>query len=205
MPDPAKIGTSANQKEAEQITRQLFEWVDSYAEEPWKQVGISSEGTERVAGALLEIAGIPVVQGDTETFVPFVYRSNVVNLRPLVIPALVAAVVKIAVTVAPSMESPILPWLDLLAVLEKTGEIYRHLDDDEVDVFGVVSVLWTRSQVAPSVTDPSLYPTAEGVRQWFEDRGLHSPSNLHAILESLKEKGALLTKGSFYEPSFLGK
>jgi hypothetical protein len=183
---------------------QLFAWSGIERDERWRQVAMSAEASERMAAALLAIAEIPVVQAQTLASVPLVCRSHVINIRPLVVPVLVAAIVRIAVAVDPTLDSRLLPWLDMAALLDKISEIYRHLDDDEVDVFGAASELSTRSLEAPSVADPMIYPSADGIRNWFVERSVRPPQNLEAILESLTKKGALVTRGSLYAPSFLG-
>jgi len=160
------------------------------------------EATERISQALEQIAALP--QTGLPSSVPFTLGRHVINVRPLVIPVLVAAVVKVAVAVSPNLESAILPWLDVVAVLERVNKIYKHLDDDEVDVFGAVASLSHLSESSPSVTDPTRFPSAEGIRNWFVNEGFMPPNNLKEIIESLKEKGAILEDEGLYRPSFFG-
>jgi len=122
---------------------------------------------------------------------------------------------KIAVVIAPVLDSALLPFLDLAAYAEKAREIYRRLDDDEVDVFGVVCDLNRTSAVAPSVVNPDAHPTAKGVTGYLTSKQfeLSEPvtlSYVERLLESLVKKGALLrVEGKMgvilFEPTFLGK
>lgn len=183
---------------------QLFELAGVNQDARWHTVAENPEAVQRLEDSLAAIAALEATQADTGETVPFVYKSHVINFRPFVVPVLVAAVVHVAVTVAPSLDSALIPWLDIVAFLEKAGELYRHLDDDEVDVFGAVAALWTLSARYSSVTDPGMHPTVEGVGRWFLSKGFEPPPNVKNVLESLEKKGAVVSENGLYRPSFLG-
>jgi hypothetical protein len=186
----------------EQKVRALFEW-SGVPEKQWRKVITNKEATDNISRVLDQIVALPQVQRPSA--VPLTVGRHVINVRPLVIPALVAAVVNIAVAVSPNLESPILPWLDLVAVLERLNHIYKSLDDDEVDVFGAVAGLSRSSDLSPSVTNPASFPSVEGIQTWFRNQGYQAPNNLELIVRSLKEKGAIQEHEGLYHPSFLGK
>jgi hypothetical protein len=189
---------------AEGLVLELFALAGVDHDARWQRIAKDPEAVHKLAAGIAAVAALPIVQADAGGAVPLVYKNHVINIRPFVIPVLVAAVVHVAITIAPSLESALIPWLDIVDFLEKAGEVYRHLDDDEVDVFGAVAALWTISKRAPSVTDPSLHPTADGIGRWFLNKGYEAPPNVDAILESLRKKGAVSVEDGLYRPSFLG-
>jgi hypothetical protein len=118
------------------------------------------------------------------------------------------------IMVAPGLDSPLLPVIDLADFAEKLRNIYRRMDDDDqVDVFGTVSELYKNSTYL-SVIDPNAHPTASGVESFLRRRPGGYPltpgSKVEDILAVLVDKGALLksdgTSGEVvYAPTFLGK
>jgi hypothetical protein len=196
----------SNNRLADKSDRQLLQSLFESAgvDERWQAVVESPEACEKITNELKALAAMPIVRAEQDEVTSFIYKSHIINLRALVWPVLVASVVHVAVTVAPAMDSALLPWLDVAALLEKVRTIYRHLNDDEVDVFGAISALYTMSERSLSVVDPNLHPTARGVRNWFTREGYESPPDTDGILKSLVEKGALIKSGDLYTPSFLG-
>ena len=206
---------SSSLGEVKELFDQLIGLAGPAESDKWKRVGADPIVQEKVVAAIREIAAVPIVQGEVGAAVQVVYKKHVFNLRPLAWPTIILIIEKVAVAFAPGLESALLPFLDVAAYAEKAREIYRRLNDDEVDVFGVVCDLNRTSTVAPSVVNPDAHPTAKGVTAYLVSKQfeLTEPVTLtyiEKLLESLVKKGALLkTEGPMhvilFEPTFLGK
>jgi hypothetical protein len=201
----------AQQSEEQQLFDQLVEWVKSSTDPKCQAISLQPEDRDRIVNAIKEIASIPIAQAEEGARVQFVVKNKYVfNLRPMVVPAVVAILVKATVIVVPGLDSALLPVLDALNFAEKARDVYKKLTDDEVDVFGAVSDLYTAGEICHSVTNPYAHPTADGVKHWFAQKRYQAPQDIDGILRSLIQKGALighqLAEGqTLYAPTFLGK
>jgi len=194
--------------EDQELFGQLLKWADLSQDPRWQ--AIAPEDRDKIVNAIKEIAALPVTQAEVGAPVQFVCKKRVFNLRPLVLPAVVAILVKATVIIVPGLDSALLPLLDLLGFAEKAREVYEKLNDDEVDVFGAIAELYTESELRHSITDPNAHPTAKGVKEWFVTKGFQAPEDIDGILQSLAKKGALLDEQSvgeqiLYSPTFLGR
>ena len=201
--------------EVQELFDQLVGLVGPAEGESLLRAGTDPVVPEKFVTAIKQIAEIPIVQTEGGAAVQFVLKKHVFNVRPLVWPTLVLIVEKVAVAIAPGLESALLPFIDLAAYAETAGEIYRRLTDDEVDVFGAVCDLNRTSAFAPSVVDRNAHPTPDGVMAYLVSKKfeLSEPITLNYIqglLDSLVKKGGLIKiEGkldvTLYEPTFLGK
>jgi hypothetical protein len=201
--------------EVQELFEQLIGLAGPEEREAWKRAGTDPVDQEKLVAAIRQIADVLIVQGEVGAAVQFVHKKHVFNLRPLAWPTVILIVEKAVVAIAPGLDSALLPFIDLAAYAEKAREVFRRLDDDEVDVFGVVCDLNRNSSVAPSVVNPDAHPTVAGVTAYliskkFELTETITSNYIENLLESLVKKGALLRVGGkmgviLFEPTFLGK
>ena len=142
----------AQQSEEQQLFDQLVEWVKSSTDPKCQAISLQPEDRDRIVNAIKEIASIPIAQAEEGARVQFVVKNKYVfNLRPMVVPAVVAILVKATVIVVPGLDSALLPVLDALNFAEKARDVYKKLTDDEVDVFGAVSDLYTAGEICHTI------------------------------------------------------
>lgn len=192
------------------LFQQLLDAAHLNSDPRWRQLAADPQAVHDLVAAATGLAAQPKLQAEPGAAVQFVVGHRVFNLRPLVWPAVVAALVHVTVIVAPALESPLLNVVDAVEVLRELGDVYRTLDDDEVDVFGAAADLYAGSKRHPELTNPDAYPTAAGVTAWFLSHGYEPPDDIPGALHSLVHKGALLADEmhggqSLYRPTFLGK
>ncbi|MGC4055995.1 MAG: hypothetical protein QM757_44880 [Paludibaculum sp.] len=196
--------------EDQQLFEQLMEWSGLSGDPNWQAIATQPAARAQIVNAVKELAALPNAQAETGAPVQFVFRKHVFNLRPLVQHAVVAVLVKTSILISPGLESPLLHVLEAIHLLEDLHGVYKHLSDDEVDVFGATVELYSESELRHGISDPTAHPTAAGVTAWFVAKGFEAPPDVGLLLESLVKKGALLSEklpdgSELYEPTFLGR
>lgn len=193
--------------EDQQIVQQWLRWAGLESDPSWQAVLADPEASAKIAARLRELAAVEETQAEPGAGVQAVFGHSVFNFRPLIMPVLktIAAIGKMYSS--PDEKGAHVALDAALDWLENLPDVYRGLNDDEVDVYGAVVDLDGQRKIAPSVTNPLLYPTEAGVRAWFSRSSIEGPNDgdLPKILESLVTKGAVLKEGDFYTPTFWGK
>ena len=186
------------------LVQDLLAWAGKEHDPLWRQLVDKSEALTAVSKGIRGISTLPNLQPTSTQKTDFVYKQHVVSIRPIIMPVIVAAVAKVVIAINPALDSALLPWLDLVAILERLREIYSRLNDDEITTFGVATALWDQGVLAPSISNPSVHPTRAGILETLKREQLLAPADITHTLQSLVKKGALAHEGELYRPSFWG-
>src|SRR5581483_12425786 len=92
------------------LYEQLLDWAGLNHDEHWRTLAPSERA--KVVSAIKRIASIPIAQVESGAEIQTVVGKRVFNLRPLVVPVVVAILVQAAVIIRPEWESPLLRVLD---------------------------------------------------------------------------------------------